>query len=50
MLKKLLATSLALSLLGLLALAPTAEARRGNDNPPEPPECQVEDGGIIVCR
>lgn len=48
--KKSLAIALMLSLATLLATAPSVHARRGADNPPEPPECQVEDGGVIVCK
>ncbi len=47
MVKKIAAMFLALSFIGLLAIAPNAHARRGQ---PEPPECQVEDGGILVCK
>jgi len=36
--------------LALTLSAPGAEARRGADNPPEPPECQIEDGGVLVCK
>jgi hypothetical protein len=50
--KKMMAFLLAVSFLGLTALAPDADARRGRgaDNPPEAPECEVEDGGVIVCK
>jgi hypothetical protein len=50
--KKMMAFLLAVSFLGLTALAPDADARRGRgaDNPPEPPECEVEDGGVLVCK
>jgi hypothetical protein len=50
--KKMVAFLMAVSFLGLTALAPNADARRGRgaDNPPEPPECQIEDGGVIVCK
>jgi hypothetical protein len=50
--KKMVAFLMAVSFLGLTALAPDADARRGRgaDNPPEPPECQIEDGGVIVCK
>jgi hypothetical protein len=47
--KKAMAMALALSFAALLAMVPDADARRGDDNPP-PPECQVEDGGVLVCR
>ena len=47
--KKLLMTALfALSLFSVLATT-SAEARRGDDVP-APPECQVEDGGVLVCK
>ena len=48
--KKSQTIALMLSLVTMLAIAPSAHARRGADNPPEPPECQVEDGGVIVCK
>jgi len=50
--KKTVALLLAVSFPGLTALAPDADARRGRgaDNPPEAPECEVEDGGVIVCK
>jgi len=38
-----------LSLLTVLALAPAADAR-GKDDAPRPPECEVEDGGVIICK
>lgn len=43
--------SIALALLFavLVAAAPSVQAR-GKDNPPQPPECEVEDGGILVCK
>ena len=50
MMKKSIAFVMALSLVSMLALTTNAHARRGADNPPEPPECEVEDGGIIVCK
>ncbi len=39
----------ALALLAFLSAAfvPAAHARRGQA---EPPECQVEDGGVLVCH
>jgi hypothetical protein len=40
----------ALSLMIMLAMAPLAHARRGHDDPPQPPECQIEDGGVLVCK
>jgi len=40
----------ALSLLTVLALAPAVNARGGKDDAPQPPECQVEDGGVIICK
>ena len=48
--KQVFALALALSFVMLAAVAPSAHARRGADNPPHPPECQVEDGGVIVCK
>jgi len=48
--KKALTIALMLSLVTMLAAAPSAHARRGADNPPEPPECEVEDGGVLVCK
>ena len=48
--KKSIAFVMALSLVSMLALATGALAKDGADNPPEPEECQVEDGGIVVCR
>ena len=47
--KKTMALALALSFAALLAMVPNADARRGDDVP-APPECQVEDGGVLVCR
>jgi hypothetical protein len=44
--KKARTIALMLSLVTILAAASSAHARRGADNPPEPPECQVEDGGV----
>jgi hypothetical protein len=38
-----------LSLVTMLAAAPSAHAR-GADDPPAPPECQIEDGGVLVCK
>ena len=40
----------ALSFLALLVMAPVADARRGRDDGPRPPKCQIEDGGVKVCR
>ena len=48
--KEVFALALALSFAVLAAVAPSADARRGADNPPHPPECEVEDGGVIVCK
>lgn len=52
MVRKIVAMALALSFAGILAVAPDAYAKRGRgaDNPPEPPKCEVEDGGIVVCK
>ena len=49
--KKTMALALALSFAALLAMVPNADAKgkRGDDNP-RPPECEVEDGGVLVCR
>ena len=47
--KKTMALALALSFTALLAMVPDADARR-KDDAPHPPECQVEDGGVLVCR
>ena len=49
MLNKMLLAIAALAL-ALSLSAPGAEARRGKDNPPKPPECQIEDGGVVVCK
>jgi erythromycin esterase-like protein len=49
MLNKMLMAIAALALVLSLSV-PGAEARRGKDNPPEPPECQIEDGGVVVCK
>ena len=50
--KKVFASALVLSFAMLAAMAPSADAKRGRgaDNPPQPPECEVEDGGVIVCK
>ncbi len=48
--KKILPIALMLSLVTILAAAPSAHARRGADNPPEPQECEIEDGGVLVCK
>jgi hypothetical protein len=50
MMKKSIAFVMALSLVSTLAIATGAQAKQGADNPPEPPECQIEDGGVLVCR
>lgn len=47
--KKTMALALALSFAALLAMVPNADAR-GKDDAPQPPECQVEDGGVLVCK
>jgi len=48
--KKTMALALALSFAALLALVPDADAKgKRNDDVPQPPECQVEDGGVLVC-
>ena len=49
MLNKTLMAIAALALVMTLS-ARGAEARRGADNPPQPPECEIEDGGIVVCK
>jgi hypothetical protein len=48
--RKTMTIALMLSLAAMLATAPSAHARRGADNPPEPQECEIEDGGIVVCK
>ena len=48
--KKSVTIAMMLALAAMLSLAPTAHARRGADNPPEAPECQIEDGGVQVCK
>ncbi len=47
--KKTMALALALSFAALLAMVPNADAK-GTDDAPQPPECQVEDGGVVVCK
>ncbi len=47
--KKTIVAALAVAVVALFALAPSAHARRGDDVP-VPPECQIEDGGILVCK
>ena len=56
MTKKAIATTVVtLSVLSMLSMASLAEAKHGGkgrggaDDIPNP-ECQVEDGGIVVCR
>lgn len=49
--KKTMALALVLSFAALLAMVPDADARgKRKDDVPPPPECQVEDGGVLVCR
>ena len=48
--RKTFALATALSFLALLTMAPVAHARRGHDDAPQPPECQIEDGGVVVCK
>jgi hypothetical protein len=49
--KKTMALALALSFAALLAMVPAADAKgKRNDDVPQPPECQVEDGGVLVCH
>jgi len=49
--KKTMALAVALSFAALLAMVPDADAKgRRGDDVPHPPECQVEDGGVLVCR
>jgi hypothetical protein len=49
--KKTMALALALSFAALLAMVPAADAKgRRGDDVPAPPECQVEDGSVLVCR
>lgn len=47
--KKTVALALALSFAALLTMVPDVNAR-GKDDAPQPPECQVEDGGVLVCH
>jgi hypothetical protein len=46
--KKSVTIALMLSMVAMLAAAPSAHARRGADDPK--PKCQIEDGGVRVCR
>lgn len=50
--KKTIALALALSFAALLAIVPDADAKgkRNDDVLPQPQECQVEDGGVVVCH
>ncbi len=49
--KKTMTLALALSFAALLAMVPDVDAKgKGNDDVPQPPECQVEDGGVLVCH
>ena len=48
--KNSMAIALMLSLAAMLAAAPSAHARQGADDPSAPPECQIEDGGVLVCK
>jgi hypothetical protein len=49
--KKTMALALALSFAALLAMVPDADAKgRRGDDVQHPVECQVEDGGVLVCR
>lgn len=47
--KKIMALGLAMTFAALLSVAVEAQAR-GKDDVPPAPECQVEDGGIVVCK
>ena len=49
MLKKFFAMGLALSLLGLAVLAPSAAAGKGRGGHDDPRECEVK-GGVLVCK
>ena len=49
MFMKSVALVFALAFSAILLVAPAAHARRGDDVP-LPPECQTEDGGIVVCK
>lgn len=49
--KKTMALALVLSFAALLAVVPGADAKgRRVDDVPPPPECEVEEGGVLVCR
>jgi len=49
--REITALALALSFMALLGMAADADARgKRRDDPPRPPECQVEDGGVLVCH
>jgi len=49
--KKTMVLALALSFAALLVMVPDVDAKgKRNDDVPHPPECQVEDGGVVVCR
>lgn len=49
MLTKSVALVLAVAFSAVLLLAPDVQARRKDDVPPAP-ECQTEDGGIVICK
>jgi hypothetical protein len=49
MLKKLLTMALAVSILGLSILAPSAEARKGRGGHDDPRECEHKHGRL-VCK
>ncbi len=48
MMKKVFALALALSF-ATLAMAPSADAKRGRGGADNPPECEIEDG-VTVCK
>lgn len=50
MFQKLIRTTLALAILGLITGVATASAKHGADDPAQPPQCQIEDGGVLVCK
>jgi hypothetical protein len=49
--KKAMTLALFLSIAALLSAVPDADARgKRGDDPRRPPQCQVEDRGIVICR
>ena len=47
--KEVFALALALSFAMLAAVAPSAHAKRGVEVE-HPPECEIEDGGVTICK